>query len=227
MRLSFDKIARGCLFSKLQVDARLMTRVASVKKEMGAYPALNLVREGTSLFYEIRCDEKDDHFYSLELGKASVSLTIYSRQNPTFFMQEATLRLLGILQILSGSYEVKIGSLYPYLILALADQQLTRLAREEIRKEDTEPELILARKIISLMKENVILKEDYRKTHEKLRRVVLEAMAISGSVKDSAEEVAATLKIDKNDVLAALALAREAGYRVMHTGNSGFSLVRV
>lgn len=227
MRLTFDKRARDCLFSRMQLEAKLLTRIVSVKKELGSYPGLTLVREGTSLLYEIKCEEKDEHFYSLELDREHISLTIYSMQDPVFFLQEATLRMLGILQLLSHVYEVKMNSFYPYLVMILASQQLNRFSQKAIKKEDTAPELVLTRKLISLMRENTRMKEEHYKMLGKFRKVLLEAIAASAGGKESVEEIALSLHLDKEDVLAALDRARESGYRVVRTGNAGLNLVRI
>ena len=125
-----NDLARGYLLSRVEVRARLLTRMASVRKALAPYPNLLPVRSGTHLEYLLQDEDTRDHFYSVSIGDASASITIYSKTTPLYFIQEAVLRFLGIIQAIGKDYEVHLPSLYPYLMLALSNQQTRRTLLE-------------------------------------------------------------------------------------------------
>ena len=227
MKFEMDKNRNEYLFSRIQVDATLHSGIAQIKRVLDSHPGIDLIREGTSLFYTIRFNEGDDHFYSLELDKKCITLTVYSKQTPAFFIQEAMLRMLSFLQILSEIYEVKIESLYPYLIMTIAQQQIVMLEHVEKQNDGILPDTILSKRIIGLLRENFDMKEKYNKMFASFRKILLRTVILSSRGSVTVEEIATELGVEEKEVFTALAGAKEAGYRVVHTGKDTFNLVKL
>ncbi len=214
------------LTSRIQVAAELSGRISTIKGCLEAYPGLRLVGDGTSLRYELADEGVGDRFYSIELGKNQISLTICSRQTPVLFMQEAMLRLLAVMQITSEHYRVDISSLYPYLIMTIANQQIgSVMARTEAAQEDSS-DLILSKRIISLMKENTELKEESERLAARFRKLVQRAIVLSSTGNTSTADLERDLSLSKDELSLALSGMRQAGYNPVYLGRDRFSLVR-
>lgn len=227
MRIKPSTRKKEYLFSKIRIEARLLSSFTNVRELLKPYPGLKLVREGTSLLYEMKADEGDDRFFMLELDKESVAIAVHSKLTPMRFLQEAMLRLLGTMQTLSGCYEARLESLYPYLIMTIAGQQLETVLHQEKHEEETLPDVILSKRLIAMMKENASLREERDKAVKSFRKVVTKAVISASTSDHEMESIAARLGIDKKDLTASLDGMESAGYRVVRTGGDTFNLVRI
>ncbi len=215
------------LFSSISVNAVLISGFAKIKRCLVPYPGMTLERDGTKLLYSMSAAEGEDHFFLLELGKESISMSIYSRLTPMRFIQEAMLRLLGVMQTLSDCYKIEIGSVYPYLIMTIAEQQLDMLQRESKHTGMELPDIILSKRLIAVMNENLTLVEARDRIEKNFKRVVLKAVLLSGLTDYSIESIAGRLGIEKKEVTEALDGAESMGYRVVNAGRGTFNLVRI
>ncbi len=227
MRKKEVSVGEGYLFSRICVDAGLKSKTSKVKDALEAYHGMQLIEEGTSLKYLLKGSEADDHFYGLELARDLIAITIYSKQTPSSFMQEAMLRLLGIVQTLSDDYEVKVSSLYPYLIMTIAAQQLNAIAHVERKADNTLADLILSKRLITLMRENEHNRDKLTKNLEKFRRVVLKAASLYSASGMDVEEIAAELGISNKEVIDSLDMAGSFGQRIVRAGKDIFSVVKI
>ncbi len=226
--MNFKGRANGEVYltSRIQVEAELSGRMSTLKGCLEAYPGLRLVGEGTSLRYELADEGVGDRFYSIELGKTQISLTICSRQTPVLFMQEAMLRLLAIMQITSEHYKIDISSLYPYLIIAIANQQIgSVMAGKEAERQDGS-DLILSKRLISLMKENADLRDKSEKLSARFRRLVQKAIVLSSTGNTSMTDLERDLSLSREELSIALSGMRQAGYNPVYLGKDRFSLVK-
>ena len=218
---------KECLFSRIGINATLTSNLAKVRERLKQYPNMKLERDGSYLLYLMQSDAVHDHFFSFEFGKESMAITTYSKSTPVRFLQETVLRLLGMMQALSECYEIKLESLYPYLIMTVAGQRLDFVTPGEGGENVVLPDIVLSKRLIALMRENINLRDERDRTAKNFKRVVLKAV-VSSSVHDhSIESIAARLGIDNKDVSSALDSAESAGYRVVITGRDTFDLVRV
>lgn len=222
------KAERGkLLFSRIRIDAKLTSNFYRVKELLSQYPNLRLEREGTSLLYMLCDSETQDHFYSFELDREHVSITIYSEGTPALFMQEAVLRLLGLMETLSESYKASLESLYPYLIMTIASQNITLLAQKHVEEGSIERDVILSKRLISLMKENSSLHEAYLTIMKQFKRTVLAAIMLSGRSGLNIDNIVAETGIEKREIVKAIDDAEVFGYKAVRNGKGRFTLVKV
>ena len=111
------------LTSRIEAKSRLVTTLKSVEGKLSCYPSMSQTGRGSTLRYALNTED-DDHFYSIEIGKSSMAICTHSSQSPLYFMHEALLRLLSMMQLLSEDYEVSANDLLPYLVAVLARQQI-------------------------------------------------------------------------------------------------------
>jgi len=217
---------RGYLTSRIEIMAELAGRMSGLKGCLEAYPGLKLVGEGTSLLYELAEEEVSDRFYFIELGKRYIALTICSKQTPVVFMQEAMLRLLAVAQITSKHYRLEISSLYPYLIIAIANQQIRSVIGGAGTLKEDSSDLILSKRLISLMKENTALREGSERLAVKFRRLAQRTIILSSTGNMSIPELERDLCLSKDEISGALSCMRQIGYNAIYLGKDRFSLVR-
>lgn len=216
----------GYLMSRIDVAAELSGKMSGLKSCLEAYPGLKLESEGTSLLYELEDDGVGDRFYSVECGKSHIALTIFSKQTPVLFMQEAMLRLLAVAQITSKHYRIDLSSLYPYLVIAMASQQIGRImSGNEAAKED-DSDLILSKRLISLMKQNSALMESAEIFTARFRKLTQKAITLSSTGNTSMEDLERDLCLSKGEISEALSGMRQAGYSPVYLGKDRFSLVK-
>ncbi len=227
MSVKLNMGRKSYLFSRISVGAKPMSSFARIKECLRPYPSMELERDGNSLAYVIGEKDGRDHFFLLELDKESIAVSIYSKHTPMRHLQEAMLRLLGVLHTLSSCYDVEMNSLYPYLIMTIAEQQLDTMQYARSQTRDAIPDTILSRRLMATLSENASLKEERSKLAETLKRVVLRAVVLSSFSDHSVGSIAGRLGIGKKEVVAALDGAESAGYRVVSTGKGTFKLVRL
>lgn len=222
-----DDAMRGYLLSRIEVSARLLTRMASVRRTLALYPNLRPVRSGTCLEYVIDDGEVRDHFYLVRIESTSATLVIYSKTTPLYFIQEAVLRFLNIIQVIGRDYEVRLPGLYPYLILALAGQQMRRTLLEEASVQKENPDILLARRLIQLMKENKRLREMHTAELGRSRRLLQTLVVIEGSGGAGIEEITENTGLSKADILGVLPSLHEIGYKAIRMTSDKFNLVKM
>jgi hypothetical protein len=218
---------KGYLLSRIEVSARLLTRMASVRRALEPYPNLKPVRSGTSLEYLLDDRQVRDHFYLVRIESASATITIYSKATPLYFIQEAVLRFLNIIQVIGRDYEVHLPSLYPYLILALAGQQTRRTLLEEASVQKESSDILLARRLIQLMKENKRLREMHTAELGRSRRLLQTLVVIEGSGGAGIEEITKDTGLSKAEILGILPSLHEIGYKAIRMTPDKFNLVRM
>jgi hypothetical protein len=218
---------KGYLLSRIEVSARLLTRMASVRRTLALYPNLKPVRSGTCLEYVLDDGEARDHFYLVRIESTFATLAIYSKTTPLYFIQEAVLRFLNIIQVIGRDYEVRLPSLYPYLILALSGQQTRRILLEETSVQKENPDILLARRLIQLMKENKRLGEIHTAELGRSRRLLQTLVVIEGSGGAGIEEITKNTGLSKAEILGILPSLHEIGYKAISITSDKFNLVRM
>ncbi len=218
----------GFLMSRIEIGGTLITRFQDLKNDLEANRSMTLLKEGTSLLYTIEEKDADNHFYSIEFLKDRMALIIYSKQTPVTFMSEALLRLLSIAQLTSEHYELKLSSLYPYLIVLLAGHQMGNLSeRIDDHVQQDGSDLILARRIIGLLNENNKLKEDSAILSHKFERVLLKCIVFSSTGRNNTEEIANTIGIDESEVCKAMPDLYKIGHKAVYLDRKRFSISKL
>jgi hypothetical protein len=223
----WGKKSEGYLLSKLEVKSKLLTSASNMQRKLSAYPNLRQVRHGTVLGYVIE-EEPGSHFYSIELDKARASIAIYSKTTPLYFLDEAIMRFLSIMQIVSKDYEIALSDLYPYLAIALSWQRMKDMFKDEPPAERSEnTDIILSKRIIGLAKENRQLNELYNMMLNKNRRLLHRLIILESTNSQSIEAIAKIAEVRRDEVESALRDIRESGYKAVRLSPDRFSLVRI
>lgn len=222
-----NEIGRGYLLSRIEVSARLLTRMSCVKKTLALYPNLKPVRSGTCMEYLLNDGEVKDHFYLIRIDHTSATIAIYSKTTPLYFIQEAVLRFLGIIQAIGRDYEVRLSSLYPYLILALASQPMRRILLDEPPAQKENSDILLARRLIQLMKENRRLRELHNVELARSRKLLQNLIVIEGSGGAGIGEIIKYTGLSKGEILNILPSLHEIGYKAICINSDKFDLVKI
>lgn len=217
------------LLSKIPIKAKLSKKLSEVARELGCYPGLRLVKKGTGLKYIIG-DDGDDRFYLVEFSRESVSLTINSKISPLSYMQEAVLRLLSLLSLLDGAYQVEISSLYPYLINLLSSYQFSQLkdlgGGSDLGRNNGS-EIVLAKRINSLLRENMEIGNQLTDKKRKLDFVLYKfILARYGNVVDL-DLVQKETQMERKEIENTLKSMEGFGYRAVKIGEGRFSLASI
>jgi hypothetical protein len=218
---------RGYLQSRMSVGARLATRMSSVKRTLDLYPSLRPIRSGTCLEYLLGDAEGSDHFYSVRLEADRAYLTIFSRTTPVYFIQEAVLRLLSILQTIGKEYEPSFHDLYPYLILALSSQQTRQALLKDPPLPKDNSDLVLAKRIIQLMRENAELKGRLGMELRRSRRTLQALVVAEAEAGAGIGEIAKAAELSREEVERVLPTLHEIGYKAIQADPDRFDLVRM
>ncbi|MDE1804890.1 MAG: hypothetical protein KGH59_03870 [Candidatus Micrarchaeota archaeon] len=151
------------LVMRIPISASLRPTIANLKKELSEHPALSLVSEGTELSY-LSKRGADGEFYLFRFGREYIVAERYSRLSPIYSLRESLLSLMGIISFLGDSYEVRLGSIFPYLIHALASQDLAVPGpKMDSRLPEKKSDIILAKRIIGLHSELAEAKSEVSK----------------------------------------------------------------
>ncbi len=227
LRFNAGKARQRYLFSVISVELTSHPDISAVRDRLGFYPQLRLERSGTALLYTIDQDRGGDHFYTLEVTGSRISLTIYSARTPVFFIQEAVLRMLGMVQTLSGICEIRLESLYPYLIAALTQQEIYSMLPKQETRASLSSDIVLSRRLIRLMNENSEMRDERKKLDESFNRAIIRWAALEAYRKCTVADIASRFGIEEKRVIDALDGAEREGYRVAHSGRDTFTLVRL
>lgn len=220
-------LARGYLVSRMEVGARLLTRMGRIKCALEIYPNLRPVRSGTSLEYVLGDERTKDHFYSVRIERTHASITVYSKTTPLYFLPEALLRFLSVIQVIGKDYEVSMPSIYPYLIMVLANQQLRYALPKEPAPQRDNSDILLAKRLIQLMKENRKLRAMHEAESCKSRKLLqtLVVMEILGGA--GIEEIARSTGLNRVELEGVLPSLQERGYKAIRVNSDRFELVRI
>jgi hypothetical protein len=222
-----NDLGKGYLLSRMEVSARLLTRMASVKRTLALYPNLKPLRSGTCLEYLLDDGEARDHFYLIRIDNTSATLAIYSKTTPLYLIQEAVLRFLSIIQTIGRDYEVCLSSLYPYLILALASQQMRRTLLEEPPAQRENSDILLARRLIQLMKDNKRLREVYGAELGKSRKLLQTLVVLEGEGGAGIGEITKSIGLSREEIAGILPSLHEIGYKAISINSDRFNLVKI
>lgn len=218
----------GYLLSRIPIKARLLARMPLLVGTLENYPWLTQTRKGTSPAYIM--GEEEDRFYTVEFSKDSILLTVHSKGSPLYYMQEAMLRLLGLLSSLEGLYEPDVRSLYPYLVNLLASGQFAQLSERLVSPKQERGlgvELVLARRVNALLRENSRLNGELNEERRKLRSVLSRFLIMRYGSAVDVEAASKETGIGAKEVEDAVRRMEELGYRSIKTGERRFSLARI
>ncbi len=220
------KDEKNYLLQRIAIKGRLLTSATSVRESLKAYPQTRQFDSGTAIRCVIGLEGSDKHCV-LSIEKDSLVFDFYSKTSSAYFMPEALLRVASVAAALAGDYAFEINGLFPYLVEALSSQ-LPRPRTSIIRRDEREGgDLILAKRIISLKKQNMQLNKDLASMRSKLLRLAALFIISRFGPNANIEEAAKESGISKEDVDLALRLMPEIGYKALPAGNGRFNVIKI
>ncbi len=217
---------RGYLLQRIAIKGRLLTSAMSVMESLKAYPQTRQFDSGTVIRCVIGPEGADKHCV-LSIEGDSLVFDFYSKASATYFMPEALLRVASVAAVLAGDYAFEINELFPYLVEALSSQ-LPRPRTSVINGDERDgSDLVLAKRIISLRKQNMQLDKDLASAKSKLLRLAALFIVNRFGPNADIEEAAKESGISKEDVEMALRLMPEIGYKALPAGKGRFNVIKV
>lgn len=107
------------LYSSFCVEARLKCSMQQLRKRLASVPSLKLTSHGTRLRYEVIGDG-DKRVLELESG--AIRFVFYFAKPDDSIFPANLMRLFAVLAMVDDLYDIKLGSVYSYVIDALGKQ---------------------------------------------------------------------------------------------------------
>lgn len=216
--------------SKIEVKSRLSCKLSDLRKILNNYPGLIPISYGSIIKYKL-LDQNKEYFYTLEISRNSISVTINSGSSPVYYMQEALLRLLSVLSVLEEFCEVDIRSLYPYLINVFSSSKLDQFANRisgmiEV-KEDNDVELVFAKRINSLLIEKEDSAQKLKEANVRFASLLSRFIILKYGNNVDIKEIERDTEIKEKEIIDALKHVDTAKYGIIQINNDRFSLVRL
>ncbi len=195
---------------------------------MKAYPHMNLLKRGSTLKYMIEEGEGSSKFYLVTFESKSVSLELFSKVSPLYLMPEALLRTLSIMAMVSSDYDFDAKSLFPYLTEVLASQGIRYcIERLDSGRVASPGDLILAKRISSLLNSNSAVTKELDATKSKLFRMTAFFIISRYGYSASIDQVCRDTGMSGAEIEGVLNYMPEIGYKSIMSNRDRFSLVRV
>lgn len=207
----------------------MLSDEASVKKCLDNYPSIKHLSRTKTLSYVARETERD-HFYIASFEKDRITLTVYSKTSPTYLSGELLLRLLSFCAMLHNEYEFDIKEIFPYLIESLAGNHINTYKDSiESRARGSNQgnsDIILAKRINSLVKENMALKELNKSLESKKTRFIAEFIALKYGNNAIIDSIERENQLESWEVAKALEFMQSTGYRLVYISKERFRLIK-
>lgn len=222
--------SKSLLFSRLCIDARLASSMRAVEKTLSFFPNLSQTRTGGKLCYYMSNGDPDC-FYLLELGRDAIFMSICSVSSPTYYLNDALLKLLEIMHMLNSDYEIYANSLYPYLIFALSGMQIEKysniLNKNEACRLDRDADLILAGRINSLVKEKEAYKGINSRAMERIECLTAKLLVFESRSDPSVSRISKSLGLEAEELRKMLLRMPRFGYKAIYKTSDAFELVKL
>lgn len=207
---------------KIPLRAKLNCSLTKLIATLSNYPNLHLFSKGTELRYAIDCGS---NFYLFRFGPDYIIEEVYSGDSPIYHLTEALIRMMSVVAYLGDSYSVRVESIFPYLISALAGKQIESGLPKPQAKSGSD--LILAKRIMQikssfekLQSENALLRKE---TARLLFHLIL---AESAKGPFNSQAVSKKYSVDGLAIKNALGISGSLGYRVVSQNPESLILVR-
>ncbi|MDE1825700.1 MAG: hypothetical protein KGH61_01405 [Candidatus Micrarchaeota archaeon] len=217
---------KGMLCMKIPLVARLIKSKAEIKLVLANYPNLSLVKEGKELQYLSNFDGYQ--FYSFKFSSESVVGEVYSTSSPVYLLKGTILRLLGILCALDGIYDFRIESIFPYIILAIGNGQSNQVVPPNHEEDLGNPDIILAKRILELLKERDKLGDESKKIKSRADLLLSHLIVSESKIgKIHEDELSLRCGLERGDLEEAIATSQSLGYKILRYARKEFRVVNV
>ena len=214
------------LVSRISAALAYPVTLAEVNERLAFYPGLVQLSGGPVLTYALSRANRIECEYTLEISEGEIAMAIYSKISPHYFVKDALARLLGVAAALSGVCEIRLESIYPYLMEALAGESIAHYeAKVNSQHRCSKNDIILSKRILSLLRENARLSVISNSREKKLIRMAAECITVKYPRGSGMNAVARELGLEVSEVSKALACVEELGYKAIIEGEK-FEVVK-
>ncbi|MGC9156917.1 MAG: hypothetical protein ACP5GD_01880 [Candidatus Micrarchaeia archaeon] len=213
------------LKSSIKLPAKMEASLAEVQAILSNYPNLKFVGRGSTLKYMIDGNETG-HFFLLSISEEEIVFDIFSTISPLYFLNESLSKLFALLEGISQLCTVDLSNLLPYLIMALSKSHIEErfLSNSGRGCSGGDAARLLARRIILLEKELESERLARRKAEEFLRKAILQ-LVIRRSSKQSVEDLASAVGLERKQIESMIAELPSYGYRAIWLDKDTFEVV--
>ncbi len=219
----------GYLSSRICIGAEPLTSLAKAKATLSCYPHLKKVSEGSSPSYLLDIEGITDRFYTMQISRDGITVTLNSRSSPSYLMKEHILRSLSIVMALSEDYRADLSCMLPYIIEALNRELLPARPERQAHTNQSASDSIdamLSRRIIGLLKECDTLNQRAKRLDslsvDLMSRLILQRYA-SGY---NAAKISSELGVETSAVSRSMKHLERIGYRQISGKDGTFELVK-
>ena len=221
-------MGNGLLVSRIPIKAKLAGRFTAAIEKLTLYPGLKCIRKGTVYEYLIN-DQGQNRQFTVSFSKNEVIMTICAMESPQYHMQDALLRMLGILAFMADHYEVQLKDMYPYLISTIGSHKLGYIfdKLEKVYGEKNDTDVILARRINSLISQNRILEYEISKMKAKATLVLSNYIVAKYSDKIDVIALVKETGFSDKEIMASIQQIENLGYKKLRLKDGSYSLLRI
>lgn len=168
------KRGQNCLVFTLPIKIRIVTSLSSIRKAMRHVYEAKLCSYGSRICYAI--GPYGSRFYKLQISTNEFTLQVFSDAKGENMVKDSLLKALSIMSYLSEECEPSIEGLYPYLIYAIAEANLSSEALQlNLPAQSRASELILARRINELRSSERKARMECKAMQERLQKITSSA----------------------------------------------------
>jgi hypothetical protein len=211
------------LSSTISITADLLSDMSKARAKLLCYPNI-MALPGNKTEFVIKNNDSPE-FYKVELKETKILFTTFSNISPLYSMKDSLLKMISIMEILSEDFTFYFDSIAPYFTNALKNHDLK--VSSSTRKSGNQTEVILSKRVISLIKSNGSLLEEVKRVNDMLISVSSELIltrCTSGSNIKAFERETGLSSTQISDVFD---LLQVKGYKIIFSKRDEFSVVKI
>ncbi len=218
----------GLLIGRIPIKAKLIGKFTAAIGKLMLYPGLRCTRKGTVYEYLIE-DHGQDRKFTISFSANEVVMTICATVSPQYHMQDALLRMLGILAFMTDHYEVQLKDIYPYLISVIGSHKLGYIFDkvEKVCSKKNDTDIILARRINALVAGNRVLESEINKLRIKATFVLSNYIIAKHSDKVDVMALAKDTGFSDKEIMESIQHIENLGYKKLRLKDGSYSLLRI
>ena len=214
------------LSSRITLEASLISNMHRLKSTLSFYPNIKPLSEGSVCSYIIDNGSMEDRFYIINIEKNRLTVTLNSKDSPFYFSNEFMLRILSIILVLSKDYKVDMNGLMPFLIQLLSRGRIAEVERKNVSIEATNANIILSRRIVELLKENMQIERRLKNIDSELIMAISRLIAQKQGI-INLDSLSVEFGVSRESVSNAVAYMKSNGYRFIKSSNGNFEVMRI
>jgi hypothetical protein len=220
------KTTKRYLSRSIILKASLSTSLDGVRTRLEKYPDIKFLESRREIRFI--ATDANEICYEFQLSKQYLMAKVLSTTvPPEHFLHNALLRLLSVSSFLEGCYAYEIESVFPVMIDVLSRQHLSQHAITQSRTAaDRSGDLLLARRINSLLKERSELSDRCGSLNRELNRLTVMLITSRYGSSFSIEDLKKDGIFTEDMLKARLNEIEKSGYKIIRLDKQKMALVR-